>query len=315
VGGVGLSASCAWCLGLEVKLGCALARAHIPLPAQAAARTPPRLVHSLTTHNPPTPIPIPHDPLLPRIAQMVKVEEGLCEGKVLYHSHIAKTPGEAAAQQAQHESKNALRAQRKQQQVRACPASTPLCGGVGRSKGGRQSCLSFLVRDEECSWRRMREGPVSTCAFAAFIACREKTAKQLRLGPAVACGRVGIAAANGWELAQSCPKYDHSAGVQRAAQEAGGSPEGSKQGGEPLLSRELYSPQWLTLHGRIREVQTYVAGQLGQVKRSCFKSLQGNVNAYRHTHTHTCARAHTHAHARTHTHTRSNTHSHTHAGG
>jgi len=49
---------------------------------------------------------------------MVKIEEGLCEGRVMYHSHVAKTPEEAAALQQHHESKNAIRAQRRMQQVR-----------------------------------------------------------------------------------------------------------------------------------------------------------------------------------------------------
>ncbi len=34
--------------------------------------------------------------------ELVKVEEGLCEGRVLYHAHVAKTVEEAAELQVQH---------------------------------------------------------------------------------------------------------------------------------------------------------------------------------------------------------------------
>lgn len=52
--------------------------------------------------------------------EVVKVEEGMCEGKVLFHSFVHKSAGEAAKQQ-QHVSQKAeeeqLRAKRRHQQV------------------------------------------------------------------------------------------------------------------------------------------------------------------------------------------------------
>eukprot|EP01023_Acetabularia_acetabulum_P048771 TRINITY_DN5169_c0_g1_i10.p1 TRINITY_DN5169_c0_g1~~TRINITY_DN5169_c0_g1_i10.p1 ORF type:complete len:456 (-),score=69.48 TRINITY_DN5169_c0_g1_i10:134-1417(-) len=47
---------------------------------------------------------------------LVKVQEGLCEGRVLYHKYIQKTPQEVAEQQQLIEQKAQVKAQRKQQQ-------------------------------------------------------------------------------------------------------------------------------------------------------------------------------------------------------
>lgn len=49
--------------------------------------------------------------------EIIKVEEGLAEGKVLYHKYVSKSGAEAAAQQAEHDEREQLRAQRRRQQV------------------------------------------------------------------------------------------------------------------------------------------------------------------------------------------------------
>lgn len=52
--------------------------------------------------------------------EVVKVEEGLCDGKVLFHSFVQKTAGEAAQQRHHLSEKDAeeqLRAKRRHQQV------------------------------------------------------------------------------------------------------------------------------------------------------------------------------------------------------
>ena len=51
---------------------------------------------------------------------MVKVEEGLCQGKVLYHSWVSKSPAEAAQQEsvvAEGRTREELREKRRKQQV------------------------------------------------------------------------------------------------------------------------------------------------------------------------------------------------------
>lgn len=53
--------------------------------------------------------------------EIVKVEEGLCDGKVLYHGFVHKTAGEAAQQKrhlTEKEAEDQLRAKRRHQQVR-----------------------------------------------------------------------------------------------------------------------------------------------------------------------------------------------------
>ena len=52
--------------------------------------------------------------------EVVKVEEGLCEGKVLYHSFVQKSAGEAAQQKrhlTEKQMEDQLRAKRRHQQV------------------------------------------------------------------------------------------------------------------------------------------------------------------------------------------------------
>lgn len=51
--------------------------------------------------------------------EIVKVEEGLCEGQVLFHKYQQRSAAEAAAQQGEWEEKAALREERRKQQVRA----------------------------------------------------------------------------------------------------------------------------------------------------------------------------------------------------
>ncbi|KAG2428710.1 hypothetical protein HXX76_011414 [Chlamydomonas incerta] len=48
--------------------------------------------------------------------ELVKVEEGLCEGAVLFHAHVAKSAEEAAALADRREERERLRAERRQQQ-------------------------------------------------------------------------------------------------------------------------------------------------------------------------------------------------------
>lgn len=49
---------------------------------------------------------------------LFQVEEGLCEGRVLYHKHIVKTSGQKEEMQSKTEAREALRKDRKRIQVR-----------------------------------------------------------------------------------------------------------------------------------------------------------------------------------------------------
>ncbi len=49
--------------------------------------------------------------------EVVKVEEGLCDGRVLYHKYVKRSAEEAAAQQSEIEMAQALKEQRRRQQV------------------------------------------------------------------------------------------------------------------------------------------------------------------------------------------------------
>jgi ribosome biogenesis protein SSF1/2 len=64
--------------------------------------------------------------------EIVKVEEGLCEGQVLFHKYQQRSAAEAAAQQGEWEEKAALREERRKQQVRV----EMWCGGAGPGPAG-----------------------------------------------------------------------------------------------------------------------------------------------------------------------------------
>ena len=49
--------------------------------------------------------------------EVVKVEEGLCDGRVLFHSLINRTAAAAAAQQAEIDERQRLKAERRREQV------------------------------------------------------------------------------------------------------------------------------------------------------------------------------------------------------
>lgn len=49
--------------------------------------------------------------------RIIKVEEGLCEGAVLYHAHVKKSAAEMAAQEEGVEAKQRLKDERRKQQV------------------------------------------------------------------------------------------------------------------------------------------------------------------------------------------------------
>ena len=76
--------------------------------------------------------------------EIVKIEEGLCNGKVLYHAHVEKTPEEAAALQNKTEERERLRRQRRAEQVGRCNGSVLLgvfwrwhCVGPSVERGHR----------------------------------------------------------------------------------------------------------------------------------------------------------------------------------
>ncbi|KAJ9530965.1 hypothetical protein QJQ45_028746 [Haematococcus lacustris] len=66
--------------------------------------------------------------------QLMKVEEGLCSGAVLYHALVAKTAEEAAALAAKHEEQAALKEVRRRKQVGVGEVAI---GARGRAGGGR----------------------------------------------------------------------------------------------------------------------------------------------------------------------------------
>ncbi|EFJ48848.1 hypothetical protein VOLCADRAFT_60049, partial [Volvox carteri f. nagariensis] len=67
--------------------------------------------------------------------ELVKIEEGLCDGAVLFHAHVNKTREEVAELADRQEQRRAIKEQRRKQQVRAWGRGGG--GGRGRGRGKR----------------------------------------------------------------------------------------------------------------------------------------------------------------------------------
>lgn len=77
---------------------------------------------------------------------MVKVEEGLCDGKVLYHSFVKKSSGEASHQQSEKEKERELKEKRRKQQVCSSALhSLDLSNLVSQTKYASQFCHSWVL--------------------------------------------------------------------------------------------------------------------------------------------------------------------------
>ena len=74
--------------------------------------------------------------------EVVKVEEGLCDGRVLFHSHVSKTPQERAALQQRKETEVQLKDARRKQQVHRPPIY--LCDKASLKRGVPKA-LSILL--------------------------------------------------------------------------------------------------------------------------------------------------------------------------
>jgi hypothetical protein len=98
--------------------------------------------------------------------EVVKVEEGLCAGRVLFHSVVSRTPAEAAAQQAGVEERQRLRAERRRQQARPPAVLPPRAQPVAAEDKGRgcqrgrppapRSSVGMQSRTQP--WRDVRPG-------------------------------------------------------------------------------------------------------------------------------------------------------------
>ncbi len=83
-----------------------------------------------------------HVQIGPRLEmQIVKTEEGLCDGAVLYHAHVQKSAEEAGQQQQEVDEKEALRAQRRRQQVGVVDDSVIWCCGVAEAAANQKQIV------------------------------------------------------------------------------------------------------------------------------------------------------------------------------
>lgn len=95
----------------------------------------------------------------PRLTlELVKIEDGLCAGDVLFHAHVDKDPAEAAALRDEHEERERLRRQRRAEQVREPwrrKQAAVRFGGVGHSRAALGVAVGSTV-----SWGRAGPGGV-----------------------------------------------------------------------------------------------------------------------------------------------------------
>lgn len=105
--------------------------------------------------------------------EVIKVEEGLAEGKVLYHKYVSKSGAEAAKQQAEHDEREQLRAQRRRQQVDqwACGCHLTLVKNV-----------TFVASQEDNVRRKLKEQRLTERAKAAAEAGNKDKGKKKTRG-------------------------------------------------------------------------------------------------------------------------------------
>jgi hypothetical protein len=97
--------------------------------------------HSHPRLNPHTTAKSPPPQIGPRLElEVVKVEEGLCDGAVLYHAHERRSAAEAAAQRDKVAERERLRAERRRQQEVRARAGRAGSGGCGRGAMGARGC-------------------------------------------------------------------------------------------------------------------------------------------------------------------------------
>lgn len=101
--------------------------------------------------------------------EIVKVEEGLCDGRVLFHKYQQRSATEKALQQAEWDEKAALRDQRRRQQVGCAAAGLPACSRAPSLQQGSGLAAGLFLRQHavcrahpECSnnWT-----PPSSCGI------------------------------------------------------------------------------------------------------------------------------------------------------
>jgi hypothetical protein len=83
--------------------------------------------------------------------EVVKVEEGLCDGRVLFHKYEQRSAQAVAEQQAEWEAKEDLRQQRRQQQVQRAGCRWALTAAA-------QACQQTLVFGRFVGRRAVQEG-------------------------------------------------------------------------------------------------------------------------------------------------------------
>jgi ribosome biogenesis protein SSF1/2 len=146
--------------------------------------------------------------------ELVKVEEGMCEGRVLFHAHVRKTEEEIVAQEKTVADKEALRKKRREEQeanVRRKEKETAEkarmeeeMGGARKSKRKRAGTKG----DEKSAWdkrfdKKYNVGGVNDLAKADKAARRAKRERELKEGgedafkSAFKRGRKGSGAAAG----------------------------------------------------------------------------------------------------------------------
>ncbi|CAK0738206.1 hypothetical protein CVIRNUC_001009 [Coccomyxa viridis] len=103
--------------------------------------------------------------------EVVKAEEGMCEGRVLFHSHVHKSAEESVAQQEEVDERDRLKAERRRQQAENVARKQVLkkrkpAAQEGDEAGGEQKKKRMWWEDELDGQRRSaRDGPEENAAY------------------------------------------------------------------------------------------------------------------------------------------------------
>ena len=125
--------------------------------------------------------------------ELVKVEEGMCEGRVLFHAHVRKTEEEIVAQEKTVADKEALRKKRREEQeanVRRKEKEAAEKARIEEEMGGARKSKrkrAGTKGDEKSAWdkrstKKYNVGGVNDLAKADKAARRAKRERELKEG-------------------------------------------------------------------------------------------------------------------------------------
>jgi hypothetical protein len=183
------------------------------------------------------------------------VEEGLCDGAVLYHAHVSKSKSEASAQRAAKDEAAKLRAQRRQQQEENVRRKQ--VGGVWRVCCSRwRLCVPLLACHVHVQHRHVHGTRASAPqAEQRRLADLQQQAAAAKQDPAA---KVAAARKNWWGQQEAEARGERAAAAAAAGDSGGGGGADAEEDDDIAYYRCVDA--WVRWHASWCGVEVHDAG-------------------------------------------------------